>query len=100
MRASGVTGQTVDVAVLPEAGAPGTFHHYWFVSAAWSCMSICIWCLTSDMTAQKVHDCTEGQQPKYHHNKNFACEYHSVQSVTHLFSWRTHSLQFAQNLGH
>lgn len=32
MHASEVTGQTVDVAVLPEAGAPGTFHHYCFLS--------------------------------------------------------------------
>ena len=32
MHASRVTGQTVDVAVLPEAEAPGTFHHYCSVS--------------------------------------------------------------------
>lgn len=32
MHASGVTDQTEDVAVLPEAGAPGTFLLYCFVS--------------------------------------------------------------------
>ena len=32
MHALEVTGQTVDVAVLLGAGAPGTFHHYCFVS--------------------------------------------------------------------